>query len=90
MGTGFSYTENNSTFATTNAQIASDLMEVMQSFYRKLPRFRSVPVYIASQSYGGKMAAEFALVWYKVKKHREIFGIIENIYLMQKIISAKV
>lgn len=66
VGTGFSYADNTSAFATTNAQIAADLLEVMRDFYKKLPEFRKVPVYITSESYGGKMAAEFAYVWYKV------------------------
>lgn len=67
VGTGFSYAENIIAFARSNAQIAKDLVEVMRGFYKKLPEFRKVPVYITSESYGGKMTAEFALIWYKVR-----------------------
>lgn len=68
MGTGFSYVDNYEAFTTTNAQIAADLLEMMRDFYKRLPEFRKVPVYITSESYGGKMAAEFAYVWYKVSE----------------------
>ena len=67
VGTGFSYTEDNSALTTTNRQIAEDLVEMMRGFYRELPEFIDVPLYIFSQSYGGKMAAEFALVLEEVK-----------------------
>ena len=66
IGAGFSYATNSSAFPTTNAQIADDLLECIRSFYNKLPKFRPVPTYIMSESYGGKMAAEFALIWYKL------------------------
>ena len=68
VGTGFSYAETKAAYTRTNAQIASDLVETMRHFYKRLPEFRKVPVYITSESYGGKMAAEFALSWYKVQK----------------------
>ncbi|KAL6420218.1 hypothetical protein ACFW04_011778 [Cataglyphis niger] len=63
VGTGFSNAENISAFSTTNAQIASDLLECIRGFYKQLPKFKSVPTYITTESYGGKMGAEFALVW---------------------------
>ncbi|XP_014206050.1 retinoid-inducible serine carboxypeptidase-like [Copidosoma floridanum] len=66
VGTGFSYVENNA-YATTNAQIASDLVETMRQFFKKFPKFRSTPTYITCESYGGKMSAEFALEWYKAQ-----------------------
>ena len=66
IGAGFSYATNSSDFPKTNAEIAADLLECMRGFYNKLPEFRNVPTYIMSESYGGKMAVEFALVWYKV------------------------
>lgn len=62
VGTGFSYVTDSSKYTTDNRQIALDLVEMMRGFYKKLPEFKSVPLYITSESYGGKMAAEFALV----------------------------
>ncbi|KAK2582344.1 hypothetical protein KPH14_004680 [Odynerus spinipes] len=68
VGTGFSYVENSAAYARTNAQIAKDLVECMRGFLNKLPRFANVSTYILTESYGGKMGAEFALVWYKAQK----------------------
>lgn len=67
VGTGFSYAETTSGFVKTNAQIASDLLECMRGFYKQLPKFENVATYITTESYGGKMGAEFALVWYRVR-----------------------
>ncbi|XP_058805598.1 uncharacterized protein LOC131672414 [Phymastichus coffea] len=68
VGAGFSYAEAGDAFARDNAQIAEDLLRLMRGFYERLPRFREVPVYITSESYGGKMAAEFALVWQRAQR----------------------
>ncbi|XP_053994380.1 retinoid-inducible serine carboxypeptidase-like [Hylaeus volcanicus] len=68
VGTGFSYTTSTSAYAKTNAQIANDLVECMRGFLKALPRFANVPTYITTESYGGKMGAEFALAWYKAQK----------------------
>lgn len=66
VGTGFSYVENATAYTKTNAQIALDLVECMKGILKELPKFSDVPTYILTESYGGKMGAEFALVWYKV------------------------
>ena len=66
VGAGFSYATNLGAFATTNGQIAADLLTCICSFYNNLPQFKKLPVYIMAQSYGGKMAVEFALVWHEV------------------------
>ncbi|XP_066257864.1 retinoid-inducible serine carboxypeptidase-like isoform X2 [Euwallacea similis] len=60
VGTGFSYVESNQ-YATTNQQIAVDFVEFLKGFYKDLPQFESVPLYIFCESYGGKMTAEIAL-----------------------------
>ncbi|KAG9434537.1 retinoid-inducible serine carboxypeptidase [Apis mellifera carnica] len=65
IGTGFSYATLSSGFAKTNAEIARDLVECMKGFLKALPGFQDVPTYITTESYGGKMGAEFALQWYK-------------------------
>ncbi|KAH8244397.1 hypothetical protein KR026_008421, partial [Drosophila bipectinata] len=61
VGTGFGYVEEHGSFARTNRQIALDLVQLMRKFLRKYPRFRHVPLHIFSESYGGKVAPEFAL-----------------------------
>ena len=69
VGAGFSYATNSSYFPTNNAEIAADLLTCIRSFYNKLPKFRKIPTYIMSESYGGKMAAEFALIWNEVSNN---------------------
>ncbi|KAK0096787.1 hypothetical protein PV326_004422 [Microctonus aethiopoides] len=76
VGTGFSYVDNNSTYASNNHQIAKDLIKCMRKFLAKIPEFKKVPTYIVGQSYGGKMAAEFALLWYQ---HQQNGTIISNL-----------
>lgn len=72
VGTGFSYVNDTSAYATTNPRIANDLLKCMQGFYDKLPNFKTVPTYITTESYGAKMGAEFALVWYQAQKNGTI------------------
>lgn len=67
VGSGFSYTTSNGALAKNNEQIASDLLVCIGKFLEQFPSFSEVPTYITSESYGGKMAAEFAYIWYKVK-----------------------
>ncbi|CAG7826484.1 unnamed protein product [Allacma fusca] len=61
VGTGFSYVNDTSLLAKNNSQIAMDLVELTTRFLQKVPEFENVPLYIFSESYGGKMAAQFAL-----------------------------
>ncbi|XP_077286661.1 retinoid-inducible serine carboxypeptidase-like [Arctopsyche grandis] len=65
VGTGYSYVENPSLFTTDNKQIAADLLTLMKNFYEQLPQFKKSPFYIYGQSYGGKMAVDFAHLIYK-------------------------
>ncbi|KAK0160545.1 hypothetical protein PV328_007943 [Microctonus aethiopoides] len=76
VGTGFSYVDDDSAYATDNHQIAEDLVRCMHGFLAKIPEFKKVPTYIVGESYGGKMAAEFALLWYK---HQQNGTIISNL-----------
>ena len=62
VGTGFSYVDNNEVFTTNNTQIAEDLVTFTKGFLDIYPQFKTVPLYIFSESYGGKMAAEYALL----------------------------
>ncbi|KAB0800564.1 hypothetical protein PPYR_06304 [Photinus pyralis] len=65
VGTGYSYVDDKKYLTTTNKQIADDLVACLEGFYKRRPEFRHVPLYITSESYGGKMAAEFALELFK-------------------------
>ncbi|XP_076248727.1 uncharacterized protein LOC143188395 [Calliopsis andreniformis] len=81
VGTGYSYVTNRTQYAQTNAQIASDLVECMRGFLKKLPRFANVSTYITTESYGGKMGAEFALAWYKAQKEGSIKSNLKGVAL---------
>ncbi|KAL1489475.1 hypothetical protein ABEB36_014363 [Hypothenemus hampei] len=65
VGTGFSYVENNDDLTMNNQQIAKDFIVLLQGFYKELPQFETVPLYIFCESYGGKMTAEIALNLYQ-------------------------
>ncbi|PBC32839.1 Retinoid-inducible serine carboxypeptidase [Apis cerana cerana] len=81
IGTGFSYTTLSSGYAKTNIEIARDLVECMKGFLKALPKFQDVPTYITTESYGGKMGAEFALQWYKAQQKRTIKSNLKGVAL---------
>jgi serine carboxypeptidase 1 len=60
VGTGFSYVDDYKHFSTVNKQIALDLVALLRGVYETLPEFKTVPLHIFGESYGGKMAIEFA------------------------------
>ncbi|KAM8813029.1 retinoid-inducible serine carboxypeptidase [Rhynchonycteris naso] len=61
VGTGFSYVDKNGTYAKDLATVASDMMVLLEKFFSCHQEFQTVPFYIFSESYGGKMAAGIAL-----------------------------
>ncbi|KAI9515013.1 Retinoid-inducible serine carboxypeptidase [Dissostichus eleginoides] len=61
VGTGFSYTDRPDAFATNVATVASDMLVLLQHFFTQRADLQSVPFYIFSESYGGKMAAALSL-----------------------------
>ncbi|XP_071446632.1 retinoid-inducible serine carboxypeptidase-like [Hetaerina americana] len=72
VGTGYSYVTSSDLYTTNNAEIAADLVSFMKAFLQKNPEWQDVPLYVFSESYGGKMAAEFGLSLYKAKKAGEL------------------
>ncbi|XP_062143052.1 retinoid-inducible serine carboxypeptidase-like, partial [Drosophila sulfurigaster albostrigata] len=72
VGTGFSYVESFGEYALNNKQIALDLVSLMTDFLRSHPEFQRVPLHIFSESYGGKMAPEFALELYRAQQRGEV------------------
>lgn len=60
VGTGYSYVDHNRYLSKNNKEIARDLIELLRGFYTKIPEFKTVPLHIFGESYGGKMAIEFA------------------------------
>lgn len=76
VGTGFSWVNSNDLYTTTNAEIADDLVVFTKEFFKKFRALRKTPLYVFSESYGGKMAAEYALNLYKVRVNFNIMLII--------------
>ncbi|XP_058066987.1 retinoid-inducible serine carboxypeptidase-like [Anopheles bellator] len=64
VGSGFSYVEDRSQLATNSTTVVQDLMRMLKDFYAQSVTYadweRHVPLYIASQSYGGRIAVELA------------------------------
>ncbi|XP_017728600.1 PREDICTED: retinoid-inducible serine carboxypeptidase [Rhinopithecus bieti] len=65
VGTGFSYVNGSGTYAKDLAMVASDMMVLLKTFFDCHKEFQTVPFYIFSESYGGKMAAGIGLELYK-------------------------
>ncbi|XP_053595933.1 retinoid-inducible serine carboxypeptidase-like isoform X2 [Microplitis demolitor] len=72
VGVGFSFVENDSLMAKNNTQIAQDLVICIKKFLETIPEFGNVPTYIVGESYGGKMAVEFALLWSQAQNNGNI------------------
>lgn len=64
VGTGYSYVDHFRHLTKDNAQIARDLVELLRGFYETHTEFKTVPLHIFGESYGGKMAIDFAHVLY--------------------------
>lgn len=67
VGTGFSYADTPADFSRTDTECAEDLMALIAGFYAEHPEFHAVPVHIFAESYGGKLAMEWALLWRRAK-----------------------
>ena len=81
VGTGFSYTDDNSYLTKDNKQIALDLVALLKGVYLTLPEFETVPLHIFGESYGGKMAIEFAYELNKAIENGEIKANLKGAYL---------
>ncbi|XP_005186530.1 retinoid-inducible serine carboxypeptidase [Musca domestica] len=72
LGSGFSYVDNMTLLPSTNNEIALDLVAFLKKFLELHREFETVPLHIFTQSYGGKMAPEFALELYKAVQRAEV------------------
>lgn len=72
VGSGFSYVDDYSALTTNITGINEDLLTLLKEVFVKIPAFRKTPFYIFSESYGGKMAAEFGNRLYQAIQHHEI------------------
>ncbi|KFO34999.1 retinoid-inducible serine carboxypeptidase [Fukomys damarensis] len=65
VGTGFSYVNTSDAYAKNLAMVASDMLVLLKTFFNCHKEFQTVPFYIFSESYGGKMAAGIGLELHK-------------------------
>jgi len=67
VGTGFSYVDDHQYYTHDVAGITADMLTLLKAFFMdKSAQFQSVPFYIFSESYGGKMTAAISQALYKV------------------------
>lgn len=60
VGAGYSYADTDDAFTTNVSQIADDLLSVLKAFYKRQPSFQDTPLWIFTESYGGKMTSAFS------------------------------
>uniref|UniRef100_A0A1B0D2X8 Carboxypeptidase n=1 Tax=Phlebotomus papatasi TaxID=29031 RepID=A0A1B0D2X8_PHLPP len=63
VGTGFSFTDNDSGYSNNEASIGKNLYEALRQFFQLFPELRKNSFYITGESYAGKYipAAAFAI-----------------------------
>mmetsp|Transcript_48795 Transcript_48795/g.119481 ORF Transcript_48795/g.119481 Transcript_48795/m.119481 type:complete len:440 (+) Transcript_48795:107-1426(+) len=61
VGTGYSYVSDKAALARNESQIVADLLVVLGAFVAKHPPFATLPLYVFSESYGGKMTASLGV-----------------------------
>ena len=64
VGSGYSYVTSDDAFTTDIKGITADLLVMLADFMKNQPTFQKTPLFIFSESYGGKMTAAFSQVLY--------------------------
>lgn len=72
VGCGFSYVLDKSELTRNITGITSDFMIFFRAFLKKLPVFKTIPFYMAGESYGGKMVAAFGAALHEAIQERTI------------------
>ncbi|XP_076453071.1 retinoid-inducible serine carboxypeptidase-like isoform X2 [Babylonia areolata] len=72
VGTGYSFVDSDKAYTTDVQQIAADLLTIFKAFIKINEELSTVPFYIFSESYGGKMTAAFSQVLYKAVQAGDI------------------
>lgn len=86
VGVGYSQVFNDA-FSLNSTMIASDLLSMMKGFLKKHPEFETVPLYIFTESYGGKAAASFGALLHQTIKRGVIKCNFKGIHLGNAAIS---
>ncbi|KAM9208340.1 retinoid-inducible serine carboxypeptidase [Dugong dugon] len=72
VGTGFSYVNMSDAYTRNLDMVASDMMVLLRTFFDCHKEFQTIPFYIFSESYGGKMAAGIGLELHKAVQEGSI------------------
>jgi len=72
VGTGFSYSRDPRGFCKSDKEIADQLVIFLKGFLIKYPVFETMPFWIFSESYGGKMTANFGVELHRAISRKEI------------------
>lgn len=74
VGVGFSYfSDTSARMVQNNKAIGEDLVSFMKIFLGNYKEFQKIPLYIFGESYGGKMAVEFAYQLVEVRYFAFVF-----------------
>ncbi|CAH0700355.1 unnamed protein product [Spodoptera exigua] len=92
VGTGYSFTEHVDGFTTDMATYSSHLFIALKQFLQIFPELKSVPLYLAGESYAGKYVPAMAM---EIHKRKDKLGseinlqglIIGNAYVDPEVIS---
>uniref|UniRef100_A0A8C4NCQ5 Carboxypeptidase n=2 Tax=Eptatretus burgeri TaxID=7764 RepID=A0A8C4NCQ5_EPTBU len=72
VGTGYSYVTNKKALTTNVEELSADMITLLQIFFKTNPHFQTLPFYIFSESYGGKMASTITLELHKALDAKSI------------------
>ncbi|MCO5604095.1 hypothetical protein L7F22_058253 [Adiantum nelumboides] len=61
VGAGFSYVDDDSLLLTNDEDVATDLVNLLRTFFKDHQKLRSNPLFIFAESYGGKHATLLGL-----------------------------
>jgi serine carboxypeptidase-like clade 4 len=53
VGTGFSYADHNDDYVRNEDQVAEDMYEFLQTFYKDFPQYKDLDFYVTGESYAG-------------------------------------
>lgn len=81
IGTGFSYAENSSLIATTDAEVTADLLTFLKDFFGTNSTLQNRPLFIVGESYGGKHASMIGLALSKAIAAGEIKAVFGGVLL---------
>lgn len=55
VGTGFSFTEHDDGYPTSDSDVGRDLFEALQQFFTMFHEYANNPFYVAGELYAGKL-----------------------------------